>query len=269
MVRHRLAKGNFVTSIDLDPLHREPFLARVEFREETSSTNTLAQELSESDDGPYPLLVVGERQTAGRGRGANRWWSDEGALTFSLVLDAAATGLPLAQRPLASLAAGLAVCEALRDFAPDQRLGVKWPNDVHLNERKVGGILVESARRGDRLIVGVGINVNNSLAAAPPDVAERAVSLCDATRVWWPLGDVLARVVRGIYNECTSLQSNSGEFIARLRSQCVLTGRNVIIDIGQGLAAGMCRGIADDGALLVESSSGVRRIYAGVVTKID
>src|SRR5438034_451345 len=99
---------------------------------------------------------------AGRGRGTNRWWSADGALTFSLVLEAPQERLPMSRWPQVALVAGVAVCEALERMAPRAEMRVKWPNDVYLAGRKICGILSESVpARRDRIVVGIGVNVNN------------------------------------------------------------------------------------------------------------
>src|SRR6266478_5912911 len=109
-----------------------------------------ALELCGQADLPVPFLVLAERQTSGRGRGSNRWWSNDGALLFSLIIDAAEYGLPEARWPQLSITAGASVCEALTSFVNAGIIRLKWPNDVWLNGRKTCGILVEvpAARRG-------------------------------------------------------------------------------------------------------------------------
>jgi BirA family biotin operon repressor/biotin-[acetyl-CoA-carboxylase] ligase len=256
-----------VIPFDLDRLERETFVRRVEFFAETSSTNDVALVLAEQDDGPFPLLVLAGRQTAGRGRGANRWWSSEGALTFSLAVDAAR--LPAGRRSLVSLVAGLAICETVAELAPRHDVGVKWPNDVHLDGKKVAGILAESARRGERLIVGVGINVNNTLREAPSEIAQRAAALVDAAGAMHSLTDVLIRALQHFSQKWDALLENDAGVIERLRRRCVLTGRCVTIETAGSTWSGLCRGIDDDGALMLQTTDGPRRCFAGVVAAIE
>jgi BirA family biotin operon repressor/biotin-[acetyl-CoA-carboxylase] ligase len=258
-----------VTPLDLERIERETLVRRIEYFDQSYSTNDVALALAEQADGLFPLLVLTARQTAGRGRGGNRWWSSEGALTFSLTLDAPESQLPAVRRPLASLAAGLAVCEAVAALAPQHQVGVKWPNDVHLDGRKVCGILAESARRGERLVVGVGLNVNNTLAEAPAEITRRATSLVDVLGVMLPLTDVLIRVLQRFSGEWRALLEGDQQLVEQLRRRCVLTGRHIAVEVGDERVVGICRGYAEDGALLVESSETVRRLYAGVVASWD
>ncbi len=103
-----------------------------------------------------------------------------GALTFSLVLEPRRVGLPIESFPQVALAAGLAVCEVIEQSLPRAVVGLKWPNDVFLSGKKVSGILLESPLSGSaRLIAGIGLNVNNSLAAAPAELQRTAISMID------------------------------------------------------------------------------------------
>ncbi len=184
-------------------------------------------------------------------------------------MDGDATCLPRERRSLASLATGLAVADAIASLMPQAEVGVKWPNDVHLNGKKVSGILVESAGRGDRLVIGVGINVNNSLTDAPSEIAERAISLVDFSGALFNLSRVLTLVLQQLYRRVMSPDSELGLLIEDLRRRCVLTGRRVVIEVGQERVGGLCCGLDEDGALLVSSHGGVRRIIAGVVTALE
>jgi len=148
---------------DLARLSASGLVAGIDFHESLGSTSDRALALAAEGATALPLLVLAQQQTSGRGRGTNRWWTAEGALTFSLILAAPPDRLPTGRWPEVALVAGLAVCEALQLTAPRAELRVKWPNDVLLGGRKVCGILSESVPGWrDRLVVGVGINVNNS-----------------------------------------------------------------------------------------------------------
>src|SRR5262245_30735712 len=128
---------------DLGRIESCGLVARIDYHESIGSTSDRAIELGVLDESELPLLVLAESQTAGRGRGVNRWWSAEGALTFSLVLQAPCERLPPDRWPQVALVAGVAVCEALEGLVPQAEVRVKWPNDVYLGSGKVCGILCE------------------------------------------------------------------------------------------------------------------------------
>ena len=273
---------------ELRRLQAETFLEQIEFHPELASTNDLALELVSRGSVQTPLLVLTERQRAGRGRGGNRWWSDAGALTFSLVVQSPATNPPASCGPKVSLTVGLAVCETLEDLLPGFAVGLKWPNDVFLAERKVCGILVEVPPgptrsltqdprnlrdSGDlntrKLVVGIGLNVNNSFASAPAELQATATSLLDATGHKHHLGEVLTRLLRRVAERLQLLWQGELDLPRHWEPRCLLRGRTVQVTAGRRQTVGVCRGIDEQGALLLQTSSGVERCFSGVVTRVE
>lgn len=251
-------------------LQSDTFLRGVEHHAEIASTNDRALELCADAELPVPFLVLADHQTAGRGRGANRWWSSDGAILFSVIVDAAEYRLPEARWPQVSLTAGAAVCQTLQKSLglPDS-VGLKWPNDVWLNGRKAAGILVEipAARRG-RLVIGVGLNVNNSFASAPPELLTLATSMIDEAGIESDPGEVLIQLLRQLDEDLRSLAASDLSLPERWRNLCVLRDRTVSLDTGQQQVTGLCLGIAEDGALRLQTASGEQRLYGGVVSRI-
>lgn len=245
---------------DLRRLHEMAAVARVDFHRELGSTNDHAKTLT-GGAAELPCLILAERQTAGRGRGANRWWAADGALTFSLLLDA--SHLPASRRSLASLAAAIAVAEAVGECAPSVATMLKWPNDVFVGDRKLSGILVEAD--ANRLILGVGVNVNNSMTNAPPKIRQTAAALCDLLAGEAPRTELLASIVNRLVRYCSGLPAAWSDLANVWRRRCLLTDRVVRIDVAGRIVAGRCRGIDDDGALLVATSEGMETLYSGVV----
>ena len=272
---------------DLRRIPRETFVEEVWYRRELGSTNDLALDLA-SASRELPLLVLAERQTAGRGRGANRWWSGDGGLTFSLVIDwpttsAAAVGpTPLApsagnsQRGRGtgwmrvSLAAALAVHDVLCVLVPDKRVGLKWPNDVFLANRKICGILIElRPDTANRLVLGIGLNVNNSFRDAPDVVRQLGTSLCDATGAPLVMTRVLIALLDSLATRLKQLREERLELVRAWQPHCALSGHWIEIDSGSRKTLGRCNGIAEDGALLLDTESGRQRCYSGVVRRVE
>lgn len=200
-----------------------------------------------------PVLLVAQRQTAGRGRLGRSWHSDApGALTFSL-------GLPLQPHDWSglSLAVGLAVAQALH---PDLQL--KWPNDVWLHGRKLAGILIETASVGEvrYAVVGVGINITLPDAkglSTPPAAVTELLPAMDAPaallRVALPL---IAAVRRFESDGFAPLQ-------AAFNTRAALMGQDV--QCSDGLV-GVARGVDAQGALLVHTHAGVQKITSAEVS---
>ena len=200
-----------------------------------------------------PTLLVAERQTAGRGRMGRVWQSEPGdSLTFSL-------SLPLAPQDWSglSLAVGLSLAESLH---PD--VGLKWPNDLWFQDRKLGGILVEAASMGGRsqVVVGVGLNIrpqpSEGLSTAPAALSELLPG-CSAA-------EALARVACPLIK--TLLGFEAGGFAPlqhRFGARDALKGRRVHTSDGQqGLALGVSLG----GALRLQTELGVQDIHSAEIS---
>jgi BirA family biotin operon repressor/biotin-[acetyl-CoA-carboxylase] ligase len=256
---------NVQDRIDLDKLLAVGVIARAEHYETIPSTHDRAHEVARSaDPGPLPLLVAAEQQTAGRGRGANRWWTGRGSLAFSLLFDPADWNLPNHPLPERSLAVGVAIVDTLRPLLADQVLGLHWPNDVFVSERKVAGVLIDVVP-GGRHIVGVGLNVNNTLADAPHDVRARAASLRDLTGRWFDRTALLVNLLENLQAAVQESAAAPQEFGARFGQLCLQLGRELTIEVGGQRTHGRCAGIAADGALLLETTTGPRKFYSGAL----
>jgi BirA family biotin operon repressor/biotin-[acetyl-CoA-carboxylase] ligase len=209
------------------------------------------------------LLVLAGRQTQGRGRSDSRWWSSDGALTFSLVVEAR---WPPQRWPLTALTTGIAVCDALQALFPPGVFGLKWPNDVYLRGRKLCGVLVEAPSQSRRrIVIGVGINVNNHLRDAPDDVRQRATSLAEEAGGTFDLSETLAAVIGRILARLDDLTCARQDLAASFRQYCLLTGHTVCVESGRLRLAGRCLGIDEEGSLLVQTSEGMRRVQSGTV----
>ena len=201
------------------------------------------------------LLRVAVVQTAGRGRQGRRWHAAPGAcLQFSLACPLAQTTVP----PALTLAAGVALAEALADVAPDIQL--KWPNDLLLSQRKLGGMLAELAtdREGKRtLVVGVGINlwldapardaIGQPAACLAERVApERLLAMREAL-----LGRLAAALARAV-DDCAT--RGFVPWQARFMQRFALLGQPVqIVEQGVRVAEGRALGVDGDGRLLLDT----------------
>jgi BirA family transcriptional regulator, biotin operon repressor / biotin---[acetyl-CoA-carboxylase] ligase len=253
---------------DLDRLLEETFVQEIEFHRECVSTNDLA--LSTSAEWKSPTLLLTDSQTGGRGRGSNQWWARDGALTFSLRIKPADFAVQREQWPLISLTTAIAVADTLSVFAVGHNIGLKWPNDVALNQRKVCGILVEPPKGSStELVIGVGINVANSLTDAPEDVRTIATSIFDETQNEFSPCDVLLEFLLQFESLLRELGNTTLFLKERWQKQCTLTGRRISLRSGDHLVTGLCRGIGDDGAIRVETEGVVRPWFGGIVRRLD
>jgi BirA family biotin operon repressor/biotin-[acetyl-CoA-carboxylase] ligase len=240
-------------------------IARVEHYDALTSTHDRAHEVARlADPGPLPLLVISEQQTAGRGRGANRWWTGRGSLAFSLLFDPADWVVSAEPRPERSLAIGAALVDAVAPLLRGWAVGLHWPNDVFVANKKLAGILIDVLPTG-RHVVGIGMNVNNTLDGAPDDVRARATSLCELTGRTFDRSELLAALLANIERSVRESAADPESFGRRFGELCLQVGRELTIDVGGRLTTGRCAGIAPDGALLLETTAGWQKFYSGVL----
>ncbi len=255
---------------DIEIIKDDSFVRTVEFHPELPSTNDLALQRAASDNLHTPLLVLTDFQTAGRGRGENQWWSAPGALTFSLVIDATKYEPTGKFDPRLSVTTALALQDALSEYVPPGQIQLKWPNDVYLGSHKVAGILLErSSTCPNRLVVGVGINVNNALTAAPDEIRRRATSLHDTSGTHYPLCEMLRTVLRQIAHRYQSMAADTLQLAAEWWESCLLRTHFVSITSGRRTISGICNGIDDHGALLIQNDSGIHKLLSGVVQDVQ
>src|SRR3954471_24495710 len=134
----------------------------------TDSTNERARELA-LGGAPHGTVVTADEQSAGRGRQGRAWTAPaRTAVLMSVVLREL--------DPLLPLAAAVAVCEACEEAA-GVACGIKWPNDVWVDRRKLAGILVEGRPQEGWAVLGMGVNVDVSPREFPPELRHTAASL--------------------------------------------------------------------------------------------
>ncbi len=253
--------------LDVDRVLRETFVARVEYHPTLASTNDRAGQCAADGPGELPLLVVADEQTAGRGRGSNRWWTGRGSLALSLLADGDRLGIAeRSHSPLVALAAALAVVETVAPLAAPQPVGIRWPNDVLAAGGKLAGILVEALPDG-RHIIGIGVNTNNSLAEAPPELRETAVTLWELTGVPHDRTTLLVSLLKHLEWAFEELAAEPDRIGTRADALCLQRGKTLTLQLGKETITGRCTAIAPDGALRLDTPRGQRMFYSGVLCK--
>jgi BirA family transcriptional regulator, biotin operon repressor / biotin---[acetyl-CoA-carboxylase] ligase len=233
-----------------------------------NSTNTeaLNQAKQGADEG---VCVVARQQTAGRGRHGRTWISDKDAgLYFSVVLRPTIENKFL---PLITLMTAVVVCDVLVELF-DLKPDIKWANDVHINDRKIAGILAEmtETERGLAVVVGIGINLKSS--NFPPELKDFATSIEESTWHKANYERLLEKLTEKLGFYYQILQSENGaEQIRRewARRSSYFEGKKVLVKLTGESFEGTTRGIEENGALRVETGSGeVKIVQAGDVEKL-
>lgn len=261
-------------------LHLPGFTALV--LPEIDSTNTELLRRFKSGR-PEPTLLVAEQQTAGRGRLGRQWHSQRGdSLTFSLGLELQ----PVDWSGL-SLAVGISLAESLDpSLAADRHIGLKWPNDLWLcspeGERKLAGILVETASWEGRryVVIGVGINISAAALAAVADASGQPADNLSGASVSPMPPAALQELVAGIDAPSALLRVVAplvqtvqafarfgfAPFQSRFARRDVLAGRSVSVFDGKNTLEGSAFGVGVQGALLVHTADGMKEITSSEIS---
>jgi BirA family biotin operon repressor/biotin-[acetyl-CoA-carboxylase] ligase len=247
-----------VSSRELDPsafLTTARYGRSITLLAETRSTNDDAR-AALNEGAPDGHVIVADRQSVGRGAHGRVWESPGGTdLYFSIC---ARIALPPAKIAPLTLAVGLGVARAIGDDAQ-----IKWPNDVMLGGKKCCGILVETSTRGATLegvIIGIGVDVNRDSFSA--ELGDIATSMKRARGTAFDRASVLARVIGAVEEEVDRFVAY-GPPVDRVVQRLAWIGERVRCDDVEGTLIGL----SPDGALRVESSSGVRTLVSGTLRR--
>lgn len=247
-------------------------LDQIEVFSQIDSTNSYLKEQPIPRAGQFRVAIA-DHQTAGRGRRENVWVSAPGE---SLCLSIACRfGEAPAQPSALTLALGISLANALRD-AGVADLQLKWPNDLLVNNAKLGGILTESFYRGGEnvaVVVGIGLNIQLGAARdgiAASDWTESAISLADVMTEAPSHGQIAAIVIDASIAALQEFEdAGFAPFAASFAAGDWLYGKNIVVDTDDSLVRGRGAGIAADGALLIATDAGERRIITGSIKRAD
>jgi len=254
-----------------------PHLAQTIFTEgvryfpSIDSTNTAAMKAA-ANGIPAGMVFIADEQTAGRGRGGHEWHSPPGT---GLYLSVIVKPKVAAQHVLwLSLAAGLAAQEAIRMSCSVEN-DLRWPNDILLGTKKLGGILTEMSTEPGGVtvkhaVIGVGINVGQD--AFPPELSALATSLRIETGRLWPRVELAAALLQSLSREVEALErgvaAGGASLIRRFEEQSSYA-RNMRVQVDEeGGYTGITAGLDERGFLRVKTESGVRTVLSGGVRKI-
>lgn len=239
-----------------DLMETSRFGKRISFREQVKSTQDIARELAENG-APEGQLVLAEEQLGGRGRMGRSWVSPQGkGLWMSMIMR---PNVPIHCAPQLTLLTAVALCRSLKRHT-DMPIGIKWPNDLLVNGKKISGILLESAAEDERLkyiVAGVGLSVNLTEADYPEELLDKATSLrIQAGRVWSRKAIMAAflREWETLYD--IFLQGGFRPIASLWESLSVTLGKPVRFITPQGELTGVPIGLEDSGAIRVQREDG-------------
>jgi BirA family biotin operon repressor/biotin-[acetyl-CoA-carboxylase] ligase len=212
----------------------------------TDSTNSRARELAAAG-APHGTVVTASEQTAGRGRQGRTWAAPPNkALLYSAIVR------PLEEHHMMlPLAVPLAVCQAAEELNPDLECKVKWPNDIHVEGRKLSGVLIEARPQDGWAVVGVGLNLSIPQEEFPTELQETAISLFNPGHKGGGRGSAAEVLSQRLEHW---VQAEPDEVLAAWRERDALKGREIAWENGSGVADG----VDDRGYLVVVIPSGDR-----------
>jgi BirA family biotin operon repressor/biotin-[acetyl-CoA-carboxylase] ligase len=241
-------------------------LGPVERVDEVDSTNRVLLDRARAG-APEGIVLVADRQTAGRGRLDRRWVSPPGACLLVSVL--LRPTLPIEQVYLLSVCAGLAARDACAEVAGVE-VGLKWPNDLVVDTdsgtAKLAGILAESvvsAGRVEAVVVGMGLNVRWD-----DDLPDTATALDRLSGRSLERDDVLDAWVSALTRWYEQVQADPAGVVTGHRSACTTLGRDVQVELPSGLLEGRAVDVTPEGHLVVDTADGRRAISVGDVVHL-
>ena len=232
---------------------------------DSTNTEALKQARQGANEG---LCVIARQQTAGRGRQGRSWVSPmDAGLYVSVVLR---PKLDAKYLPLITLATAVAVFETLAELGLTPE--IKWPNDVLLNEKKICGILAETAEteQGLAIVVGVGINVTSN--SFPPELGDTATSIEGELNIPVTFSDVESVLLRQFDNWYSKLCDEDGPTAVVTewsKRSSYADGKNVRVSLTGNSVSGVTDGLEPDGALRVVTADGaIHIVHAGDVERL-
>ena len=226
------------------------------------SPSTNAQLRGQMADAAHLTVLLTTHQTAGRGRLDRTWTTPAGsALAISVLL----RDLPAADSyGWIPLAAGMAMADAVAAQLPDHEVGVKWPNDVLVDGRKICGILAEGA--DGAVIVGAGVNTAMTAEQLPVETATSFAALGEEADLDRLAADFVVGLDQALVNLIAAGDADSAGLRVAMEARCLSLGRPVEVSLPDGtVLRGTAVGLAADGRLIVDSDGERRAVAAGDV----
>ncbi len=225
------------------------------FREVDSTNRQLAARTAEAAEG---LSLVADHQTAGRGRMGRAWFSPAGVNVYISVL--LRPQVSLAQIATLPLVVGCVVARTVSKLAAETPVKLKWPNDLHVNGRKLGGILCEMTAEADRVhhvIVGIGLNVNLRRSRMPVAITRTATSLAIEAQHTFSRAEVVAELLNQ-FEPAYNIWCAEGlePFLPEIAELDQLKGNQVHVEQAGRDLEGLAEGIGVDGTLQLRQPDG-------------
>lgn len=244
---------------------------RILYYPSVNSTNEVAMTLSLQNGAESGTVIIADKQEKGRGRIGRQWISPPGVNVYmSIILQPAVKPRDAA---VLTMLASVATAKAL-EKETGQSILLKWPNDLIMSGRKVGGILTEVRADPDKIkaaIIGIGINVNMDKRSFPSEIRRIATSLKAETGIDYSRSSVIIRVLRQ-FEACYKDFEKNGKrpVLEDMKTRSATLGKRIILADNKEICSGIAEDIDDFGMLHLRMDSGDIRLFStGDINGID
>ncbi|WP_309297463.1 biotin--[acetyl-CoA-carboxylase] ligase [Inconstantimicrobium mannanitabidum] len=255
--------SNYYENLDLNLLSaslKTKYLGRISLYFKTiDSTNSRAKNIIKSKLTPLKsgTILIAEEQSAGRGRLERKWQSPASSgLLFTIVIN---TNLDIIQLPKTTLIVAAAICTSLKNLNVDAK--IKWPNDIFINNRKIGGILTELINNEDKtysLIIGIGLNINTREEDFSQEINNIATSLAIEYRCYFSRELILAEILNnfeklwGDFSQNLSLEN----IIKICKDNSAILNKQIFLIKNGNYEEVLAKDLTSNGELVIEMNNG-------------
>ena len=238
------------------------------YYESVDSTNEIAMLLSTKDETESGIIIIADRQEKGKGRLGRTWISPPGVnIYMSIILR---PEIEPKDATILTVLTSIACALVLRRIS-GLEIAIKWPNDLMVSGKKLGGILTEVRSEPGRIktaVIGIGINVNIENKDFPTEIRSIATSIKNETEKHHSRNEMIIQILKEFEDWFEVFKSKGGKpLLEKWRQLSSTLGKNVRVTIGDSTVSGLARDIDEEGMLILEMRSGeLRKISAGDIT---
>ncbi len=265
---YRLIESPDLSEDEITAQVRGKFWKKILFYESIDSTNELAMSFSIKKGFDTGIVIIADSQSKGRGRLGRRWISPPGVnIYMSIILK---PEIEPKEANILTVLTAVACALAIRKTT-GLSVSIKWPNDIEVAGKKLGGILTEVRSEPDRIkiaITGIGINVNIEKKGFPPEIKSIATSIRNETGEYHSRSRIIIQILKEFEDFYKGLKRDGkGPLIETWKELSSIIGKNVRVTAGKETISGFAEDIDEEGMLLLRISSGViKKISAGDLT---
>ncbi len=250
------------------------FGTNIYYEESLDSTNEFAMRLAK-EGAPEGTIVLTEFQESGKGRQNRPWYSSRGQNLLMSILLRPELEIEMVQK--IALAIATILIDAIEDFYKNRKvkiseLQVKWPNDILLNGKKLGGILAESKlqnKKMEALVIGIGLNVNSNQKEFPDEIRNSAISLKDVLGIDTSIEDLCCFFLKRFEENYMKYErTNYAGVVENWKKHCHQFGEHIIVKQPIMEETGVFHDVSNEGYLMYKTRAGkIKKLIAGFIMR--